>query len=696
MKLPSWLSRKQSAVARVVSFMMTLGRGIPIRVDYESYAKEGYQLNSVIHSCVKEIAEAAAGIPIILYRRMHDGELDELQVHPLLDLMARPNPLMGRFEFVEQAISFLEISGNNYIEKVSPGSGTPRELYNLRPDRMTVVPHRTELIAGYEYKIGGAEAKFERDKIQHTRLFHPTEDWYGLSPIQVAALAIDKMNEGDRWNASLLNNSAVPSGALVAKAGLNDQQFARLKSEMREQIQGAKNAGEPLLLENDLDWKSLSVNPKDMDWIESMKFSAMQIAQIYNVPGELIGLLPATYQNRKEARKALYTEAVCPALTRLIDGMNASIVPAFGDDLVLAMNKDGIEALSEDQESLWKRANESQFLTVNEKRALVGYEAIGAEGDQVLAPVNLLPLGDAVGGTQEEGAEEDPDLEEDEKCLHHRSLFCEGGGGDLDFKAFSKRDRKRFRREFIEVARMRDRLASKFRRFLRARFNKELGLVVQAFRRGGEIDALDAVTAEAENWRKVFEGLHKQTLSDFASRSLENLKSESSGDLEFKADEIDASIDLFESLATKFAKEHAAVAVANVGSKTKKALASLIGDAVEAGLGVDEVVGQIKDKYKEFGTVRAKRIARTEIHKAQNKGQVESIRSLGRADMEKGWLWSQVSRSSHAAIDGTWVPMEDKFSVPGADAPMDRPGDPAGGPQAVVNCSCTLVFRRTG
>ncbi len=150
-------------------------------------------------------------------------------------------------------------------------------------------------------------------------------------------------------------------------------------------MQGVKNAREPLLLEQDLDWKELSVNPKDMEWIEGLRISAMQIAQIYNVPPELVGLQPPTYQNRKEARKALYTEVICPALNRLRDSLNNWLTPKFGTDLFLDYSKENIEALSEDVDALWRRARTSDFLTVNEKRRLVGFNDI--EGGDRAPPI---------------------------------------------------------------------------------------------------------------------------------------------------------------------------------------------------------------------------------------------------------------------------------------------------------------------
>jgi len=390
------IGTKQSAVSRALTLFLPLDQGISTDADYATLTKEGFTKNSVVFACIKEIACAAAGVDWLLYQRLADGTRKKIPAHPLLDLIRRPNPLQGKFEFIESAIGYLYVSGNAYLEMVGPTGPDssrrnpsvtgfpPREIYALRPDRMKVVPHPVNLVAGYEYRVSGQTVVIARDRILHLKLFHPLNDWYGLSPIQVAALAIDKLNAGDKWNSALLQNSAVPSGALVSKERLTDEQFSRLKKEMREQVQGIRNAREPLLLEQDLDWKELSISPKDMDWIEGLKFSALQIAQIYNVPPELIGLQPATYQNRKEGRKALYTEVICPALNRLRDQFNNLLTPKFGKDLFLDYDKDKIEALSEDQESLWKRANDSQFLTLNEKRQLVGFDDIPG-GDRLVS-----------------------------------------------------------------------------------------------------------------------------------------------------------------------------------------------------------------------------------------------------------------------------------------------------------------------
>ena len=98
-----------------------------------------------------------------------------------------------------------------------------------------------------------------------------------MSPLEAAATAIDLHNTAAAWNKSLLDNSARPSGALVyasREGNMTAEQYERLKNELETSFQGSGNAGRPLLLEGGLDWKSMSLSPKDMDFIEARQILA--------------------------------------------------------------------------------------------------------------------------------------------------------------------------------------------------------------------------------------------------------------------------------------------------------------------------------------------------------------------------------------------------------------------------------------
>ena len=107
---------------------------------YDLYAYAGYMSNPIVYRCVNLIADSVAGIPFKLYRKTSDNKDIEIEQAPILDLLQRPNPLMGQKDFYAQFVQYLQISGNVYLRGVGPTSSmTPRELYFLRPDRIEIL-----------------------------------------------------------------------------------------------------------------------------------------------------------------------------------------------------------------------------------------------------------------------------------------------------------------------------------------------------------------------------------------------------------------------------------------------------------------------------------------------------------------------------------------------------------------------------
>jgi HK97 family phage portal protein len=224
--------------------------------------------------------------------------------------------------------------------------------------------------------------------ILHLTLFNPVDDHYGMSPIEAAAVAIDTHNAAAGWNKALLDNAARPSGALVYAgadgAVLTGAQHERIKQAFSEQYQGAANAGRPLVLEGGLDWKPMSLTPRDMDFLEAKHAAAREIALAFGVPPMLLAI-PGdnTYANYQEAHRAFWRQSVLPLAARIACALTNWLAPAFGDGLVLAADTDRVEALSSDRAALWERVSNATFLTVNEKRLATGYGVV--DGGDVFA-----------------------------------------------------------------------------------------------------------------------------------------------------------------------------------------------------------------------------------------------------------------------------------------------------------------------
>ncbi len=382
----NWLKRRAAGAterkdARGFIALQLAGEASWTQRDYAALAREGFMRNPVAHRAVRMIAEAAASIPWLLYEgtREHD-------THPLLDLLAHPNPRQDGAAFLESVYGHLLLSGNAVVSALAL-DGEVRELHVIRPDRIQIRTDRDgwpetvevsekggkRLLAFGEAASGGA---------LHMAMFHPLDDVLGFPPLEAASMALDLHNAAGRWNKALLDNSARPSGALVyaPKEGgnLTEDQYQRLKQELEDGYSGATRAGRPLLLEGGLDWKAMALSPKDMDFMEARNGAARDIALAFGVPPMLLGIPgDATYANYQEANRAFWRLTVLPLAGRMARAMTGFVAPAYGQGLRLWYDADRVEGLSAERDALWARVGAAAFLSDDEKREAVGYSPIG-------------------------------------------------------------------------------------------------------------------------------------------------------------------------------------------------------------------------------------------------------------------------------------------------------------------------------
>ena len=374
---------------------------------YQQLAKEGYLKNAIVYRCVNEISKGASAVPLIL----KNGD-EIVEQHPIIDLLNRPNPLQSYSEFFNSLFGYVLLGGNAYILKVGAEQGAPKELHQLRPDRMVIKGSGNPIPDRYEYVVNGRVQKTYMvdqvngySEVKHVKLWNPLDDYYGLSPMSAAAVEVDQFNMSSKHNVNLLQNGARPSGAVIFKpqddagfaANLSESQRQQLLTDLNNRFSGAGNAGRPMLLEGDFDWKEMGLSPKDMDFHQLKNMAATDIALCFGVPSQLVGVPDAqTYANVSEARLALYEETIIPHLRKIQSDLNEWLIPLYDDRLRLEFDIDSIPALSERRKRTYENVSSAVregIMTRNEAREQLGLTPIDGADDLYIA-ANLFPITD--------------------------------------------------------------------------------------------------------------------------------------------------------------------------------------------------------------------------------------------------------------------------------------------------------------
>ncbi|MBN9565970.1 MAG: phage portal protein [Alphaproteobacteria bacterium] len=343
---------------------------------------DGYLKNIIVYRCVTLIARSLASVPLNVY-----VEQEKQDAHPLQILLQKINPYQSRATFCETIASYFLLTGNCYVEMIKDAAGKPVELHALRPDRIEIVSNSLGEAALYRLRVGGLErdipAEGEHGALLHIKSFHPQNDWFGLSPLEAAALSIHQHNTITKHNISLMENGGRPTGAIIVKTGaygLDDAQRERLKSEIEGIYKGSANAGKLVVLEGDFEWREMGLSPKDMDFIDGKNQSAREIAQAFGVPPMLVGVPgDATFANYREARYHLWEDTILPILDHFLAEMSIWFEGYYDGNVTIRPDLDSVPALGLKRDVYWQKIASAGFLSEDDKRKLLGFGVLNPD-----------------------------------------------------------------------------------------------------------------------------------------------------------------------------------------------------------------------------------------------------------------------------------------------------------------------------
>lgn len=375
--------------------------------DYKNFAQEAYIKNVIAYRCIYEIAKGGAQVEWVIKKKNKSGKTEKVKDTPYDHLIKRPNKEDSIGFLQNRALSFFNIAGNAYYRKIPRKTGSEKErgiplsLEVKRPDKMGVMTDKEGNVTGYEYRANPLKPQpFPMNRltgecdILQIKTFHPTDDFYGLSPVEPGSYVIDTNNEATKWNMRLLQNEARIGLIYLFKGILGEEDYDQVEQNIKE-FSGSENAGKSLILqsEEDVDVRPYMWNPKEIDFIEGWRQTARSTCFAFGVPSVLIGIPgDSSYSNYREARQSLWEETILFLLNYFKGEQNNWLFKTDTQGFLLDYDTDKVPALAEKRTMLWKRAEDSTFLKINEKREMVGLDPVPG-GDVILVPANMIPLG---------------------------------------------------------------------------------------------------------------------------------------------------------------------------------------------------------------------------------------------------------------------------------------------------------------
>ena len=374
MGLFDFLNRKAAPAKQAVQ--MSIERGI-VTWDGQNQSqivRDSYVGNDLVYAIIQLITQKAKVAPWFVYKvkskeaqkrylakMQHPdkianyNELRELKEQAfeiyegdakLNELLKYPNTDDTWSDIIEQWVGFKKITGNAFMYAkqagdVSINRGKPLELYML-PSQYMAIKVNTEIFppkkVAYQLYYG-QYIPFTTEEILHDKYFNP--EWtatggqlYGLSPLRAASKVLTRSNASKEASVAMFDNMG-PLGVLY----MDDDRFDPLSgSEQAQALKmqisantGASKHGSAAVSGYKVGWAQIGLPAKDLQLIESEKWDKEALCSIYGVPPLLLGSQDAaSYNNMKEAEKALTIRAVLPELTAIRDNLNRKMQTDWG------------------------------------------------------------------------------------------------------------------------------------------------------------------------------------------------------------------------------------------------------------------------------------------------------------------------------------------------------------------------------
>lgn len=619
---------------------------LAVTTDYSADYSKIWESHGSVQTVINFLGRNIASLGIHVFEMVGDTDRRRVRDHPVARLMSKPAPGVTRYSFFDTMVRDVAIFERYLAVKIKTSDGSPGGLVRIPPTMFSPVGGDWMHPEGFEVRGTKGKKTYPAADCFYILGYSPKGSLGGVSPIESLRSILAEEYEAARQRSQAFRNGARVNGYIERPKDAKDwskEARERFRAGWRGQYGGGGSDayGTPIL-EDGMKFVSATQTAKDLQYIESRKLTREEAAAAYFIPPPMVGILDhATFSNVKEQHKNLYQDTLGPWLQRIQQELMLHLFDDFPDTegLYLEFNlEEKLRGSFEDQAAQLQASTGGPWMTRNEARAMRNLPAIEG-GDELIVPLNVITGGQASpldSGSQNLAA------------APSRMVKVRRKGEPTEYEIKAPEEIPEDHQKTM---------AKVFSKF----FARQRRSVLSSAKK--EPDWWDA-----ERWdRELRDDLLKESFGITKAAAMAALAGMGEDPDRYSVDRTKAFL---KTVAERIARQ--------VNAATLASLEEAFEDDDP------EAPGHVFDVAEDS---RAEQSGMTAAATYVGFGMVEAARQTRPAAMKRWQVNSGNPRSSHSAVNGEEVPIDDDFSNG-----LKWPGSFGGDADEVANCQCSVVI----
>ncbi len=356
-------------------------------------------LNGVVASAIDWYVRNYPQATPKYYRPVDSQQAEPVEDHPVLQLMAQPDPMIMGSLFWGWVIQDYKLFGNTYLRKIrSTTRGVVTALQFLPQDMVRPVGNGTNPLTHYVYTTDGRSFDIPVSDMIHIRYGRdPSDIRLGRAPLAAVLREIATDNTASTTAYGLLANGAMPSlivgpDAKETTVDISMDDARQVKRQLHEDLTGDGSGG-IVVMTGAYKMDRVSFTPSELALDSVRRVPEERICSALGINPMVLGLGSglerSTYSNYERAQQAAWEDGMVPLLRTLADAITADLLPEYpetqqGDYLMYDLET--VRALADDMQAEAVRAEKlykAGIIDRAEAKRIAGLEAVPEDEGQL-------------------------------------------------------------------------------------------------------------------------------------------------------------------------------------------------------------------------------------------------------------------------------------------------------------------------